>query len=127
MHLTHDHDMFRLNVIKSCLDHDDDEAIYGDLPSTSKKRASPLEASPVKIVVKCADYLEAILFIHEEQAMGNQFGMEEVRMWLFAAFAEWWDLFPVAGPNKPPASDVIRSFTQETVPSKHVHPSMDQA
>lgn len=54
------------------LEHDKDEAIHGDAPSTSKKPADPRACTHLyKTILKTSDYLEALLYLKEEMAMGN--------------------------------------------------------
>lgn len=53
------------------LAHDADEAISGDAPGPSKGPPNTEGASADKAWMKVADYLEAGLFLLEEQALGN--------------------------------------------------------
>ena len=63
---------FRLEVYECTVGHDREESITGDHPSPTKAPKSPEGMSQAQILVKCADILEAIGFLHEEIALGNQ-------------------------------------------------------
>lgn len=112
---------FHYDVICYALDHDWDEAEKGDTPSPAKPIA-PLETNQVKVVVKCADILEAICFLAEEQAMGNFQYIGPVVMELKARFHDWWQLFEYQG-KKPLSSDLIAMFTKAV--TNPIHPAME--
>lgn len=60
------------DVIELALDHDRDEAASGDRPTPSKQGKTYHAGMPqAAIVVKIADILEALAFLHEEKLMGN--------------------------------------------------------
>lgn len=84
---------FELEVLRYALTHDVKEAIDGDMPSPSKK-TEPVDASDqVKVVVKTADVLEAMLFMYEEQLMGNRMGVDDIIDYLYKRTEPWWDAF----------------------------------
>lgn len=114
---------FKLQVIQYALDHDEDEAVTGDTPSPSKPRADSSTLSKVELVVKCADILEAIVFLEEEAAMGNRVYTDRVLMELRARFHEHWQLFPHIG-VRPITSDVIKWFVDATL--NPIHPAMEK-
>ncbi len=59
-------------VIELALDHDRDEAATGDRPTPSKQGKVYHAGMPqAAIIVKVADILEALAFLHEEKLMGN--------------------------------------------------------
>lgn len=75
-----------LQAVEYALHHDDPEIVSGDVPTPLKKRLppglideatsfriKPLETPPEFILkaVKALDYLEALAFLYEEQAIGN--------------------------------------------------------
>lgn len=59
-------------VVDRALDHDVEEAATGDRPTPSKQGKTYHAGMPQSaIVVKIADILEALAFLHEEKLMGN--------------------------------------------------------
>lgn len=71
-------------ILMTCLVHDEGEAVYGDVPSPSKRIVGPAlkifdeakgygghPSEDIKVICKCADCLEALIFCEEEKAMGN--------------------------------------------------------
>lgn len=60
------------DVVERALDHDVEEAATGDRPTPSKQGKVYHAGMPqVAIIVKIADILEALAFLHEEKQMGN--------------------------------------------------------
>jgi len=55
--------------------HDSDEAITGDAPSTNNKTSAAARAAICndarRALLKAADYLESVVYLNEEHAMGN--------------------------------------------------------
>lgn len=123
-HVKWDDTEFVLRVVSLSLTHDDKEAKTGDNPSPSKDKGEP-DTSEVNVVVKVADVLEAIAFINEEKAMGNQYGMDVILADLHNQLQFWWLLFPYNG-VKPITSDLRVQFLAEAVPVRHrnPHPAM---
>lgn len=59
-------------VVDRALDHDVEEAATGDRPTPSKQGKVYHAGMPQSaIIVKIADVLEALAFLHEEKLMGN--------------------------------------------------------
>lgn len=84
---------FRLRVLTHAIQHDQDEGITGDHPSMSKGNGHPpTEVDQVKVLVKCADLLEALIWAKEEMRLGNSM-VEKVVTWTGAKFEKWWFLF----------------------------------
>lgn len=117
---------FYSTIMKLALIHDDEEAKTGDYPSTTKVPRMP--SDQVNLVVKIADKLEALVFLAEEEAMGNSRVkdiMEHIRfkihdLWTAFQWRENWD-----SPNairKPIASDMIRMVVQHTTRG---HPALE--
>jgi hypothetical protein len=68
---TLDLDFDRSDVLRA-LAHDKDEAIKGDTPSTAKVAKNPTDFYDVAFVmIKSADYIESLVYLYEEEAMGN--------------------------------------------------------
>lgn len=61
-----------LAILKKALEHDDDEAADGDVPSPSKPPKDYSTWSELRVFVKVCDLLEAALFLREEQLFGNR-------------------------------------------------------
>lgn len=102
------------DLMMYALCHDELEALTGDLPSTVK---SPIittelkrlcdeydeEYTPdeeVKIIVKAADLLEQMLWLHEEIAMGNR-RVLQVYEGVTDRFELAWDKVPWDSPRSP--------------------------
>lgn len=70
------------SLIEYCLKHDDEELHTGDIPAPYKKNLAKVNKVPdylentlseeEKMVAKAADMLEAILFLVDEELMGNK-------------------------------------------------------
>lgn len=73
---------FCLETLEYALDHDENEAAFGDSPSTSKPRkdyeALAREKGQIYIIVKAADLIESMMFLSEQVMMGNSMGMAQV-------------------------------------------------
>lgn len=92
-HAEKDQETLCLHVLLRALEHDKDEAKYGDTPSPTKPRPNYHGKSQAEIVVKCADKLEAILFVYEEQLLGNRIGTNVLYDDVFQRFLRAWDEF----------------------------------
>lgn len=56
------------------LEHDSDEAVHGDAPSTSKVGSDPAKCVVEKrALLKTADYLESMVYLTEEAGHGNTY------------------------------------------------------
>lgn len=121
-------EQFRLQVIEAALDHDNEEALTGDQPTPSKTDSSGICGVPIKVVVKCADILEAICFMQEEAAMGNGIYTYSIIMERKAAFHDWWQNFDWFDGfdrknGKPLSHDIIQYLTEQFV--RPIHPAME--
>ena len=88
-----DADQIRLQVIEYALDHDEEEAATGDKPSTSKPgKHWNSGVSQHVIVVKIADILDMIGFLHTERLMGNAM-LDDVLNERKQALREVWGFF----------------------------------
>jgi 5'-deoxynucleotidase YfbR-like HD superfamily hydrolase len=114
---------FELNVICYSLDHDWKEAEEGDTPSPAKIPTEIDTSDQVKVLVKCADILEAILFLEEEAAMGNAHYVRPVLDELRARFHGYWQAFDYGLGRKPITSDLIRMFVDAVL--NPIHPAME--
>jgi len=72
--------------------HDINEAIYGDQPSPTKKRTELSTLPQHSILVKVADKLEAIMFLREEEMLGNSM-LERIRDHNTSELMEVWEYF----------------------------------
>lgn len=84
---------FVIDVLRYALTHDSEEAVTGDPPSTGKQEPNFKDMSQIEIVVKCADYLEALHFAYQEKVMGNGFYMDAVLEHTSGRFKECWRYF----------------------------------
>lgn len=84
---------FKLGCLEHALDHDLEEAATGDNPSPSKPFKTMEGRSQTKIVVKCADILEALMTMEQEKRMGNAYYTEPVIEDLKLRFENVWFYF----------------------------------
>lgn len=110
-----------LNLIVQALGHDNDEAVTGDLPSTTKVPVVP--DGQEKVILKCADHLEAIAFIAEEKALGNT-RMDDVDVEIRFKFHSVWEKFEWLANygKKPLSSDLIRLVLAQVMAK---HPTLE--
>lgn len=139
---------FRRELLEYCLDHDEDESISGDSPSNYKRwlkkkntvgglkpTLSPdpvgiaildlldIETSAaVKHVAKIADIIEALTYISEEEAMGNQ-RLGHIRADIWLVFIKEWEAFLWNGPNKPRPEDYLALWSSMYDPA--IHPGLE--
>ena len=119
----------RAEVLEYALLHDINEAITGDVPSTFKRYIkdaivgfeSKIPDAEVceltKVVVKLADYLEALAYINEEKSFGNStLGLIEADM--LPLFDTAYDKFTMLG-VKPDSRAFLRNFLDEVHPNRH--------
>ena len=120
---------FRLSALEHALEHDDEEAITGDRPSSSKTRKTVSGEDQIEVIVKVADCLEALVFLHEEKAMGNNYGIDALMMDVRLSLHDWWGFFEHRRDVKMRiTSDLIRDLMSEAVPVDGCnisHPGMD--
>lgn len=81
---------FRLEVLEYSIEHDKEESVTGDVPSPSKQSKAIDKSDQVRILVKCADLLEAMAFMYEEILLGNMYGTRETYMWLAEKLSSVW-------------------------------------
>jgi len=82
----------KLAVLEHALEHDVDEAATGDRPTTTKASKSYGFMPQHAIIVKVADILEALAFLHEEKLMGNT-RLGAVFLERTAELARVWEYF----------------------------------
>lgn len=110
-----------LVVLELALQHDNEEAKTGDRPSPNKPRATPAPEDQVRVMIKVADILEAIAFIHEECLLGNRYSMASIMDDLRARLHDWWVAFdwkPEHG-RKPLTGDLIAAYLEQVTPKMH--------
>lgn len=116
--------------MRTVLEHDADEAINGDMPSTSKKRKCAAdEPNMDRVLLKCADYLDSVLFMLEEESMGNKRAIPVLNDALGRA-KEWVAQACVLQSERPHAESVSALFLMHefyTVFDVMHHPSLDKA
>lgn len=110
----------RSDLLTAALTHDSSEAVCGDLPTPSKRHLEPnltnLEETlgvkkwpeNVRNIVKCADMLEAIMFLREEELMGNK-RIDAVLAQILDRFDHQWAKFEWHGDDKPVPSRMVNS------------------
>lgn len=76
-------------VLIMALEHDDDEAVTGDSPSPTKAPKDFSAYSTTKLIVKVADMLESLAFLHEEEMMGNR-RIREVKDDAYSIYIRAW-------------------------------------
>lgn len=111
------------DVIELALDHDRDEAATGDRPTPSKQGKTYHAGMPQSvIIVKIADILEALAFLHEEKLMGNTrvHALFEERK---QALREVWGFMQVRPTAEMQATDILNKYISILNVS---HPGMEQ-
>lgn len=124
-HVQRDDPGFVASVLESALDHDEEEARTGDKPSPIKEPPVINQNDQVGVLVKVADLLEALVFIHEEQRMGNQMGTDEIRRYVTDRLGDWWNAFNYDGVDKPYAGLLISDVINEVYTPRSMHPVQD--
>ncbi len=109
-------------AVNYALIHDEEEAATGDRPSTSKQNKTYHAGMPqFAIVVKVADILEAIAFLHEEKLMGNT-RLLEVMQERRQALREVWGFFAVQPDIKMGPTELTERYFEALFKS---HPGME--
>lgn len=112
-----------MTVIDRALDHDMEEAATGDRPTPSKQGKTYHAGMPQSaIIVKIADILEALAFLHEEKLMGNTrvHALFEERK---QALREVWGFMQVRPTAEMQATDILNKYISILNVS---HPGMEQ-
>jgi len=118
---------FELAVLRAAIDHDADEAQSGDIPSTYKTRDPNEQYDQIVAVVKCADKLEALLYVMEERKMGNNLGVEELYQDVLSRFFKAWSSFQVhPSYGKIAPSQIVESASRIVYDRNAPHPSMEK-
>jgi hypothetical protein len=99
LHARRDDGKFELEVLRYALTHDIGEASTGDAPSPSKPKSKASHEDQVKVLVKCADLIESIMFMHEESLLGNRMGMDYIVDRVYNEFVDWWRHFDTGDKN----------------------------
>lgn len=110
-------------VIDRALDHDMEEAATGDRPTPSKQGKTYHAGMPQSaIIVKIADILEALAFLHEEKLMGNTriHALFDERK---QALREVWGFMQVRPTAEMQATDILNKYISILNVS---HPGMEQ-
>lgn len=105
-------------VVSEALVHDGEEHKTGDSPSPSKKKKDPSAMTDVQIVVKVADILEALLFVHEEMQMGNK-SIEPLVDDLVERGTPYWDHFKWRMSDKPTFAQLALQLVEDCALCKH--------
>jgi len=116
---------FQLDVLRYALTHDILEAATGDNPSPSKPKAEANGEDQVKVLVKCADILEALQFAYEEQLMGNSMGMDVIIDHLYNEFVDWWRYFETGGKHVH-STDVVQALKLMSFNPMNPHPAIEK-
>lgn len=113
------------DILIEALRHDDDEAATGDNPSPTKGPKDFTTYNTLKLVVKVADMLESLAFLHEEMSMGNR-RVQEVTDDAYQIYRRAWEALQDKHP-----SDGMRAFTASHVLTKYLdtlnckHPGLE--
>lgn len=116
---------FYMQSVCYALDHDVDEAANGDAPTPSKLTSFPDKADQVRVLVKVADILEAMVFLQEEMLMGNEKRIRPIYEELGTRLHLWFHAFEWDAPfRKPLTSDLARMLMDAIYPPPF-HPAME--
>ena len=84
-------------ALECAIIHDEYESMTGDTPATAKIAGLVIDNTPkhafsatTKNIVKVADFIEALLFIRSEEAMGNK-TLDSVFTFVFVGACNYWD------------------------------------
>ena len=87
----------RSSILEYAIRHDEYESMTGDTPATAKMVGLVVDNTPkhafsatTKNIVKVADFIEALLFICSEEAMGNK-TLDSVFTFVFMGACNYWD------------------------------------
>ena len=111
-----------LAKLLEAMGHDDDEAVHGDPPSTSKTPKNYAAMSHGELVVKLADIAEAYVFCYEEVAMGNSLAIE-VGLERRAEFLRAAEHLPVKKDFY--WNNFLGELIEHTTNPRKMHPSME--
>lgn len=114
-----------LDALELALRHDDEEAATGDHPSPRKELKHPTEMGNTEIIVKVADILEGMAFLHEETYMGNRHGVKEAKAYMLEKLNIYWKEFPWGSPTKPAPALMLRKYLDQIVSDTHPHPVLE--
>jgi hypothetical protein len=119
-------DHFHLDVLRLALGHDRDESITGDIAAGSKPIPTDEDVSKktdAQIVLKVADYLEAILFLEDERRLGNAVYPEPIIEDAITRMRPYWRAFPFKGYiPKPDARALVGLASRLFFDPATVHP-----
>lgn len=115
----------RSDTIELALCHDDEEAVTGDHPSP-RKDPKPLKSmNSAEVIVKVADILEGMAFLHEEAYMGNRHGIMEAKSYMLNKLDIYWEKFPWQGPDKPRSEGILVRYLNQIVSLQFPHPVLE--
>lgn len=104
---------FALEVIEEALEHDQNEAAEGDIPSPRKGKKPVESLTQLGVILKCADLLEALCFLQEEKNFGSNHWVQPIWDDIFAKLHDVWLMFKYRDGHKPITSDLVRAVLAE--------------
>lgn len=119
----------RAEVIECAITHDMKESVTGDVPSTFKRHIkgavdqfesrmpSACYSELTKVIVKLADYLEALAYINEEKHFGNT-TLSLIEADMLPLFDKAYEKFEVIGGSPDPRT-FLGTFLDLVSPHKH--------
>lgn len=123
----------REQLMYAALFHDESEALTGDIAAPAKRwmdksqfddlseRLGILEFEDdnIKSIIKVADLMEALVFLHEEKAQGND-SVQRIKLDVFNNLAVAWAGFEYYGEShKPGACEIVREILSHLNATRH--------
>jgi len=114
--------------------HDIEEAKHGDHPSPTKPFKTPNKEDQVKVLVKCADVLEAIQKVYEEALTGNKIAEAYIPDELHERLRPWWDAFQwdnsmmldIGIEGKPSLEEIVEAAKKQVFDPENPHPAVEK-
>lgn len=128
--MTHSKEYTPAAVLRYAIEHDKWESVTGDTPAVAKQRGIVEDKSPkaaiarnTRLIVKLADYLEALQFLVTEMAMGNRL-VNECHAYVLAGAKQFWEEneWLASAVGYPDFHSLHSVFTCESNPA--LHPGM---
>jgi hypothetical protein len=127
-------------LLVECLRHDESEAVTGDIAAPSKSFLSdaikkfelgnnmpPCSDKDYRVIMKCADLLEAWLFLREENGLGNG-RVARVERDITDKFNVAWENFEFrTDRNKPEAMNILHHAVYTFLGDLDRHPGLEVA
>lgn len=86
----------KASVLEYAIRHDEYESVTGDTPAVAKMTGMVVDNTPklafggsTRMIVKVADFLEALAFIKADETLGNR-GLDEIYAYVLNGARDYW-------------------------------------